>query len=652
MEGLTFCSEINFMPHGHCYFWQPEILWPHVLGDVLTAIAYYLIPFYLVYVIRKRKEEIPGLIFYAFALFILVCGTAHVFAAISVWHPMYRTEAVIKVLMAIVSLGTVFLVLKSHQNLLAFPTPFQLAKTNQLLEEEIRQRHKVEEQFRQSEHLLNLAMENAPIGMASVGLDGHWLKVNKALYTMLGYTEKELLLSDFQSITHPKDLNKDLTLVEKVLSGEIEKYEMEKRYLHKQGHYVWGLLSFSLLKDKEGKSVHFISQIVNISDRKQAEFKLKQSEELFRKSVNYAPVGHSLLDKKFNWVSVNNALCRIFGYTETEFLQKKIESLILPEDKGIGEAEMFQLMKREIPYAHIEKRHFHKNGSIIWIALNATIIWDNEEFLYLLIQWDDITLVKDKEAEIIKFNEQLESRVKERTYELQEANKELENFTYVLTHDLRQPLSNMANLSGIVKKEYQEVIDEDGQYMLNLIETNANRVDHLIIDMMEYTKSSKSDFKKGQVDLTALFKEEFEIAKGAYQDKLISFTIAPLPMVLGDKNALRQVCQNLLSNALKYSSKKTKIIIQIGGKVDNEDVSISVKDNGVGFDETKSHKIFEVFQRLHKSKDFEGTGIGMPITAKIIEKHGGKISAKSKINEGAIFYFTLPLFIVQEVCLQ
>lgn len=563
MDGLVFYSSINFLLS--------------VIGENFLAIVivYSLLPFYLVYAIKKCKEEVLDL--------------------------------------------------------------KEQVETGMILQK------KIKKELFAKKRLLDLTIADAPIGMATVGLEGEWLMVNKALCKMLGYKEAELLAMDFQSITHPEDLDKGLTLIQKFSEGAISQYDIEKRYLHRQGHYIWGWLSVSLLRNEENQPIQFISQIVDISQRKQSELKLKQSEKLFRQSVKYSPIGFSLHDAQFKWVSANNGLCNILGYTEEELLNKNVEDLILPADKEIGYDKMFQMLERKISYARVEKRHLHKDGSIIWMALNTTIIWEANEFKHLLIQWANITPLKNKEAEILKFNEQLESRVKERTLELEEAYRESENFAYVLTHDLRQPLKNMATLPNLLKKEYQEQLDEEGVYILSLMETNANRADTLIVDMLDYMKASRKNFKKSSVDLVKLFREEFEIGKLLYPNIPIFFRVASLPLVLGNEAALRQVCQNLVSNALKYSSKKAEIKIDIQVKVKEEKVIFSIKDNGVGFDEANSSKIFKVFQRLHKSKDFEGTGVGMPISAKIIEKHGGKMWARSKVNEGATFYFTLPL---------
>ena len=589
-------------------------------GSIITALAYYIICYYL---FIKQKEIKRYFIFYISSLFLFLCGTIHLFEAISTWYPKLLSEAILSTLRTVISLGICVVLLINHKKIIGFST----TTTYQ------------EKEFLKQERLMSRVIEVAPIGMASLGLDGKWLSVNQALCKMLGYNEAEFKSTNFQNLTHPDDIERNLDVTKKMISGETDIYQTEKRYRHKDGHYVWGWLNTSFLKNEKGKPLQYISQIVDISERKKAETKLRHSEIMFRGIIEHAPIGKSLLNPNFKWVIVNPSLCKMLGYTKAELLQKNIEDLILPEDKDIGKELMVKLMNKEVAQVRTEKRHLHKNGSIIWIALNASIIWDESAFLYLLIQWADISPLKNKEKAILKFNEQLERKVKERTKELQEANKELENFTYVLTHDLRQPLKNLSNLSSLILEDYADNLDEEDNYMLQLIEKNATKVDNLIIDMLNYTKSSKYNFKKETVDLNTLFYEEFEIGKKSYKQNSISFKIDKLPLVLGDKAALRQVCQNLISNALKYSSKQEKIDIIITYSMQENKAVFSVKDNGIGFDESLSHKIFEVFQRLHKESDYSGTGIGMPITAKIIEKHNGNIWAKSNLGYGATFYF-------------
>ncbi|MEM1122659.1 MAG: PAS domain S-box protein [Bacteroidota bacterium] len=505
----------------------------------------------------------------------------------------------------------------------------------------------IKKELIRKEQILELSMIHSPIGMAHVALDGSWIMVNKALLKMFGYSETELLQSDFQSITHPEDLDKDLALLEKTIAGQIDTYRMEKRYLHKSGHYVWGWLSVALLRDEKGEPIHFVSQIVDISERKAAEDELIQKEKLLQKIMKSAPIGMSLLNEKMEWVTINKALYHMFGYEEAAFLQKRIDELILPEDREIGKEKFAALLSKKIARAKVEKRHLHKNGQILWLSLSATIIWDEQKMKYLLVQWTDITPIKEKEKVITHLNQNLENRVKKRTTALRQANKELKNFAYVLTHDLRQPLKNVTNLSGLLKEEYTEQVDEEGQYMLELIHKNTSKVDNLIVDMLDYAKSTNANFKREPVDLKAIFQEKFDLCKTSYNHLLISFELEDLPWVIGDQAALGQVCQNLVSNALKYSSKQPKIIIRVSAEYRAEEAIFQIKDNGIGFDNSKSHKVFEVFQRLHKNSEFEGTGIGMPITAKIIEKHGGRIWVESAVGQGTTFYFTLPIALSQ-----
>lgn len=219
--------------------------------------------------------------------------------------------------------------------------------------------------------------------------------------------------------------------------------------------------------------------------------------------------------------------------------------------------------------------------------------------------------------------------------------KELENFIYILTHDFKQALKNIASLTNLLEEDYATNLGTSGIQLTNLIQENVTRTDTLMTAMMHYSMASKTDFEKHPVQLKLLFMEAYESFKLSYLHKSISFEVEDLPLVIGNKAALSQVCQNLVSNAFKYSSKNNHIIIRVAFEKDNE--AFFIKDNGIGFDKAHKNKLFELFYRLENSKGFHGTGIGLTIATKIIQKHDGQIWANSTLGEGATFYFSLPL---------
>lgn len=495
---------------------QIETFWPHLISHGLPALGYFLISLLLIRIISIRADITSYSIFTVLALFAFICGLLELMEVIVIWTPIGRTEEVLKLARAIVSLSIVFMLAKGFSRFSKIPSSTQLKELNNQLKKEIKHRTKNEFDLQQSEKKFRLAMFDAPIGKALVGLDGSWLEVNGAICKMLGYTRTEFLQMDFQAITHPENLNQDLQNVNNLIDGKIDTYEMEKRYIHKEGHYIWGLLSVSLVRDKNNEPLYFISQIV------------------------------------------------------------------------------------------------------------------------------DIQRIKEAEKKILHFNQELEQKVEVRTSELKELNEEMESFVYTVTHDLRLPLKNLTGLTSLLKMDYDEKIDENGQYILRLLTENVDKMDTLITDLLGFSRVKNIELEKDHFDIGLMIENTIEELAPNFAEKNISYKIGELPSAYGDKKTIRQVCYNLLSNALKYASKQEKILLEIGATADDDQHTYWIKDNGVGFDDKQEEKLFAIFKRLHSPKDFEGTGVGLAMTKRILTKHGGKIWARSKVGQGATFYFSLP----------
>lgn len=252
-------------------------------------------------------------------------------------------------------------------------------------------------------------------------------------------------------------------------------------------------------------------------------------------------------------------------------------------------------------------------------------------------------VTREKEAEIAlnELNQELESKIADRTEELKNINKELESFTYSVSHDLRSPLRAISGFSVILKEDFSDKLTGDAREALNEIISNVKRMGQLIDDLLEFSRLGKQNISKAEVNMKELFTTVIEDVKHA-ADVKAEFKTGPLMNVMGDRNMLKQVAYNLVSNAVKYSSKKEKPKVEIGSRTDNGNVVYYVKDNGVGFSMKYYDKLFGVFQRLHGFDEFEGTGVGLAIVQRIINRHDGRVWAEAKENEGATFYFSLP----------
>jgi signal transduction histidine kinase len=268
----------------------------------------------------------------------------------------------------------------------------------------------------------------------------------------------------------------------------------------------------------------------------------------------------------------------------------------------------------------------------------------NKDEVGLLIDAFNEMLVKIQEQNktLSEFNTTLEQKVKTRTSELEIANKELESFSYSVSHDLRAPVRAINGFAAILERSHSGQLDKEGKEFLHTILREAGRMGHLIDDLLAFARLGKKEVQKTMVDMTTLAKEtvdEFlKLNNENYTAKINVKTLAP---ALCDAVLVRQVFVNLISNALKFSHNKSDALVEIGSLEEGGVVSYYVKDNGVGFDMRYYNKLFGVFQRLHSYEEFNGTGIGLAIVHRIVTRHGGHVRAEGKINEGAVFYFSL-----------
>lgn len=249
--------------------------------------------------------------------------------------------------------------------------------------------------------------------------------------------------------------------------------------------------------------------------------------------------------------------------------------------------------------------------------------------------------IQEKTETLNEFNQNLEKMVADRTKELETVNKELESFSYSVSHDLRAPVRAIHGYINIFMEDYGEEMDEEAKKLIHIIEKNGKKMGMLIDDLLAFSQLGRKELIKANVSMEQTVKEIWEDLYKPEPERSITLDLKPLPDVYAEKSTIRQVWINLISNALKYTKKQKETLIQISGEEKDGGIVYSIKDNGSGFDMEFYKKLFGVFQRLHSQEEFEGTGVGLAIVERIVQKHGGKIWAEGKVNEGATFYFTL-----------
>jgi len=390
----------GFIPHGHCYLWQTNLVGLHILSDGLIALAYYSIPIMLIYFVRQRQDTPFQKVFFLFGAFIIACGTTHLMEIWTLWYPTYWLSGGVKAITALISIYTAFELVFLIPSALALPSPAQLMAANQALEKEIKDRKRAENErqqievaLRNSEEQFRNAFENASIGMAIVSLDGHWVKVNPALCQIVGYSSEELLALNFQDITHPDDLDLDLSYVHQLLAGTISTYQMEKRYFHKQGHIVWILLDGSLVQDEQGNPLHFIGQIQEITARKEAQKTLELQSVIMH---NMAGGVCLVKASELTIVYTNPKFDAMFGYTDGELAGQPVGVLNYIDTELTPDASVLDIVtqieqKGEAKYEVYNKK---KDGKLFWCRVD-TSRFEHPEYgtVYVAVQ-EDVTDLK------------------------------------------------------------------------------------------------------------------------------------------------------------------------------------------------------------------------------------------------------------------
>jgi PAS domain S-box-containing protein len=381
----------------------------------------------------------------------------------------------------------------------------------------------------------------------------------------------------------------------------------------------------------------------DISDRKQTELALQSSEERFRRAILDAPLPIMLHGEDGEVVQINQTWTELTGYTHSD-----IPTIADWTEKAYGsrkevvQADIERLYNLDRRISEGEYTVTTRNGEAqIWEFYSAPLGRLSDGRRLVISTAIDITKRKQAEAEIRQLNETLEQRVAERTAQLEEANQQLEAFAYSIAHDLRAPLRGMQGLAEALLEDYSKCLDALGQEYTHHLVSSAQRLDNLINDLLTYSRLSRAELRLSIVDLNLVMSEAMTQVEAELKQQQATVTLlSVLPKVRGHRTTLVQVVTNLLTNAIKFVE-NTQPQVQIWAETQDEWVQLWVADNGIGILPEHQQRIFRVFERLHGIETYSGTGIGLAIVQKGVERMGGQVGVESELGKGSRFWFKL-----------
>jgi PAS domain S-box-containing protein len=503
--------------------------------------------------------------------------------------------------------------------------------------------HDVTEHKRAEEKLSHLAaiVESSDDAIIGKTLDERILSWNKGAERIYGYTAGEIVGRPISVLAPPGLMEELAGLMEGVKRGEgVEHFETTR--VRKDGQIIQVALTISPIRDARGQIVGASTIARDITRRKQAEEKLRNSEARYRALHRDNPLMIFTLDTEGTVLSINPAGVRQLGYPAVEVEGQSVLNVFHPDDRPQVKSSLEACLRSPQSPHRWQFRKIRKNGELVWVEELAQVVTDLSGATNVLVVCQDITARKQAEEEIQKLNQDLERRVADRTAQLEVANKELESFAYSVSHDLRAPLRSIDGFSRVLQEDYAGQLDEAGKENLAIVRAASQRMALLIDDILQLSRLSRAPLQLLPVDLSALAATVADGLKNLDPDRRVEFVIEPGCMAFADGNLMRIVLENLIGNAWKFTGKQSAAKIEFGRTTHEGAPAYFVRDNGVGFDMQYATKLFSAFQRLHKMAEFPGTGIGLATVQRVIHRHGGKVWIEGRVNEGATAYFTIP----------
>ncbi|MFC1898117.1 transporter substrate-binding domain-containing protein [Candidatus Cloacimonadota bacterium] len=567
------------------------------------------------------------------------------------------------------------------------------------LNNEVVKRKEIERSIRESETWLRKIIKHNPHFIFIRDEDGIYQIVNEAMAEAYGFAPDEIEgKTDADFIKSESDIirykNQDL----KIFNNETDRLDIEGSFIDSTGNkrFMQTIkVPFNLLTSGKKAVLGVSSDITNlrkieaeltqknedlekeINTRINAEKAFMESEITFRSIVESSPLGihiyHLEDDDRLIFEGANPAADKLIGVDHSQYIGKTIEEAFpalvdteIPEKYRIAARTGESWQTTQIDYhddlvnGAFEVSAFQMHPGKVAVLFNNITdrvkaeeqLKDYRDKLELIIEERTRSLIEkttsyeDSQLALSYLMEDVnEARIELEKVNAQfvAVNQELEAFSYSVSHDLRAPLRAIDGFSKVLEEDYFDKLDENAMECIEIIRNNAKMMGLLINDLLEFSRLSRKEIKFFEIDMNEIITDLVKEFKQNNKDRIIDFKIHDLANIKADRSMIRQVLQNLLSNAIKYSQPRKKAVIECGWTEREQDIVFFVKDNGVGFDIKYKNKLFGVFQRLHLAEEFEGTGVGLAIVQRIINKHGGNVWAEGEVDKGATFYFSIPV---------
>jgi PAS domain S-box-containing protein len=486
------------------------------------------------------------------------------------------------------------------------------------------------------------------IGDAVITTDihGRIRQMNQIAEQLTGWKEIEAenipIDKVFNSINET-DRSKAQSPLDKVLQGGVVDLLDENTLLiSRNGKEAPVAAKGSPIKLENGSITGMVLVFRNQTEVRRIQRALMESEERYRLLLEMAPAGIAVYSE--NKISfINPAGAQLLGLDSPgKIVGKPLESILHPSGNGESVDRFHRMMAGEKGLYPADDIFMRSDGSAMDVEVMASLLTFRGELAAQFI-FIDISQRKKAELEIKSLNAELEQGIEERTMQLSETNKELEAYTYSVSHDLRAPLRAIDGFARFLMEDYSNVLDDEGKKIVQVIRQNSKRMGQLIDDLLRFSKLSRAQMQFSPVHMKPLVESVYTEIAGKELGKRIHFIVGDLLDAKGDEPMIRQVWTNLISNAVKYTAHREPATVTITSESTDGRVIYCIRDNGAGFDMKYAGRLFGVFQRLHSTREFEGTGIGLAIVKQVIQRMGGKVWADAEVDRGASFYFSLPL---------